>query len=159
MKLSKRAVRKLLKVKEHILEEPLRLKMGTFVITADKIKDILELGNYFSEPKYKDTVFPKCNTVGCIAGWTVLLTDGMLSAGGADAIEPRALEILGLPTDSEDLYDDDGERLKDIPNYLDLFYVDNWPKKFETRYAKAKTPKARAKVVAARIDAFIEQYG
>lgn len=78
-------------------------------------------------------VFPKCGTVGCIAGWACLLSG---NNGFIDAFDPAAT-------------------LLNLDNPGRLFYEDNWPEPFATQYAKAKRPSQRAKTAAARIEHLI----
>lgn len=74
------------KVKRHILENPRRLNMN-YVIARKGEKEVQLHPSNFSRR------WPSCGTVGCIAGWTVLLKDGMDFAGDAQS---RAQELLGI---------------------------------------------------------------
>src|ERR1700739_464311 len=61
--LNKEAVKLLRQVKDHILEEPKRLSMGSWMVI------------YPTGFPTSASWLPACGTVGCIAGWTVLLHD------------------------------------------------------------------------------------
>lgn len=125
------------RVKQHILEEPLRLEMGE--------------GLMFRAPGterrayYTDSIVqtPVCGTVGCIAGWACLLTDKNWDDTSWDSIRFRARELIGL-------------------NYWQssrLFYMAAWSAEFKERYIATTTPAERAQVTAERIDAFIKSNG
>jgi len=109
------------KVKQHILEEPKRLRMGTILHTNAK------------ERGWDNT--PVCNTVGCIAGWTCVL-------GGSPAVRAHssiARDLLDVtheqgerlffsyPDGFEHIFDDDGseETAKLVAKRIDLFIKTN----------------------------------
>jgi hypothetical protein len=154
-KLSKKAIRILTKVKEHILEEPKRLDMDQFAAVYS--------------PDTKDPNLPACKTQGCIAGWTILLEKPKvwkeLSATAAtlqfeqdldSTSDDTAADILGIDSEQADnLFffkewimseDEEGNAL-------------GWPETYARAYDKAKTLKARASVTAKRIDHFIATNG
>jgi hypothetical protein len=56
-------------VKAHILAEPLRLYMSTYVIKKTENSSRYSLTDIYGNPR----PFPECGTVGCIAGWGGLL--------------------------------------------------------------------------------------
>lgn len=125
-------VKLLRKVKKHILEEPKRLQMGSYI----RVKGKMPL----------DRPWPKCGTAGCIAGWACILS----AKKGTDpyelytdtAVGAEAQELLGIT-----FY----ERHR-------LFEPIFWPMQFTAGLAddgKAKT----AKVAAARIEHFIKTEG
>ena len=119
------------KVKEHILEEPLRLHMEVWVVTKQAFEDVSE--NYLGN--YDGLVFPACNTVGCISGWASVLS------GSIDGRSNKGAEFLQL-SDAE---------------AEGLFHVAQWPLEFSSQYRRTESQSMeRAKVVAAVIDAFIE---
>jgi hypothetical protein len=129
-------VRLLRKVKAHILEEPRRFAMGTW------LKKYIP-GTLIDEPDSETLEMrrvPACGTVGCIAGWTVDLTGGKSSRASFDGAARRRLGIS--PTKS-----------------TRLFYTYSWPLKFSERYQNAKTKLARAKIAAERIEHFISTKG
>lgn len=142
--LSENAKDLLLRVKAHILEEPNRLKMTHWVLDKSEASGGRSCtGAYWGEPPLGGIQFPKCNTVGCIAGWAVLLTDGMNAASEADfLIVDRAKQLLGFGR----YYDADA-----------LFSVDDWPDDLRRAYCVATTQRERAQIVAARIDRFIAE--
>lgn len=126
-------VKLLRKVQKHILEEPRRINMNTVISYVD--------------PSDKES--PPCGTVGCIAGWTNILSrnpDGyMYDAAAALDLNPAQKR-----------------RLFTEPFYTGKkkFPADTtWPAKFAARYEKAKTAKTRAKVTSERIDHFIKTKG
>jgi len=81
--------------------------------------------------------FPSCGTVGCIAWW---------------------VSVLAKPPGRGDIIDFATARLNIPDSFSELFYLDAWPDKFMQRYESARSARQRAKVTAARIDAFIKQY-
>lgn len=118
------------KVKKHILEEPRRLNMSSGIKKVQKRK-------------------VPCGTIGCIAGWSVLLSKSLLELTkdleideekGWMPIEQDAQELLGI----SDLQKGN------------LFYLHNWPSKFQLTYKRAKTANGRARATAKRIDYFIK---
>lgn len=133
------------KVKEHILEEPNRFLMGDFCLTKEILGKDHFHGEYctddYDEPKVK---FAACGTAACIAGWAVLLGDGItgkqLNDLNSNQIWERAEKLLGItPVEA------DG-----------LFYEANWPLPYRDRYDDATSQKELAEVGAERIDHFIE---
>lgn len=95
---------------------------------------------------------PPCNTVGCIAGWAVLLSDRKNIEWGrfdSDTKEPymdvwqRGAELLGLER---------GEAGK-------LFNASQWPGEFYKRYENARGKLGRAKVTVERLEHYIHTGG
>lgn len=138
-------VKLLRQVKAHILDEPRRLHMDHGLM-----------------PKYgKDA--PACGTVGCIAGWTVVLANKKRTESAKatikrlkiprseslprerswSAIEDMATEILGIRSSA-------AER---------LFYTWNWPNALVSAYRSASSAAERAKITARRIERFIRTKG
>lgn len=74
-------VRLLRRIGRYILAEPKRVDMSIFLIHKNTSTDIVY-------------TFPKCNTVGCIAGWACALNE--LYPERVSEIEARAAELLGL---------------------------------------------------------------
>lgn len=118
------------KVKKHILEEPKRLAMIHWTLRGLPGQFLTSEG----WGEIGERVFPPCGTVGCIAGWTCMLS-GMASGTRSSAEE--LLEISRFESDS-------------------LFMVEDWPEPIRTQYMHATTPELRAKLAAKRIDLFIE---
>lgn len=139
MKPSPEAAKILRAVKRLILAEPKRLHMADW-------------GQRRSGPGA-----PACGTVGCIAGWTVLVSSGLASKWALKLLDNsafnglmaaagiKAASILGYPT-----FDYTGGRL------YKLFYPSSWPEPFRIDYHAAKTQTSRAKIVGKRIDHFIK---
>jgi hypothetical protein len=133
------------KIKEHILAKPNRFVMRTFVL---KSKDY---GKEYKDDDWQMRKFDKCGTAACIGGWAVLLHDG-INADVSD-IRNKAVKVLGLDRErgDDDNYDEDDYDL--AGDYL--FETSCWPEPFSTNFDTAKTPAARAKVAAKRIDHLI----
>lgn len=106
-----------------ILEEPKRIDMGIYALTE------LQIRNRFNSP-------PKCNTVGCFAGWAVALDQGL--RGNELALHypficNEATKFLGL-TSSE---------------AFTLFHTNHWPNEYQNRlYATESGTKEYARAVA-----------
>jgi hypothetical protein len=84
---------------------------------------------------------PKCGTVGCIAGWCILLSDGMNTVVTLTP-KVRATELLGL---------------ENAP--CDLFFTDSWPDAdLSEDFENSTDPKERAEIVAQVIDDFIAKH-
>lgn len=80
----------LLKIKQHILEEPNRLNMSDWIDTHLSIGEKI-FDRYASVPQ----VVPVCGTVGCIAGWSAHLRKVKFNSSAER-------DFLGL--DSDDLF-------------------------------------------------------
>lgn len=127
-----------------------------------KIHDVLEcegdvkMGSWASGSRVT-----KCGTVGCIAGWAMIINgdtkkNGDLKAAvyaacGGDE-EARGMELLGLTEEQANR----------------LFYVQNWPEDLEDRYIDVHEEytssgraarEARVRIVQERIKRFIESEG
>lgn len=99
------------KVRNHILEDERRFDMMRFV------------------ERRRGSEAPPCGTVGCIAGWAVMLADGIpkrITVTYYEGVGKRAAELLGLSEDESS----------------SLFYDPCWPEPFHARYLKEKS-KAR----------------
>ena len=138
-------VKLLREVEKRILAEPRRFDMMTFGDKLDK-EAIEALGEEA----------PPCGTVACIAGHVDWMTHPRLFAASVaidrfardDSIAERAAKELGLGFElSQDTY---AGR---------LFFDDEWPKKFQAAFSKAKTPLQRAEVAVKRIEHFIKTNG
>jgi hypothetical protein len=125
-------VKLLRKVKKHILEEPKRLFMRTYVFKksyeGEKLRTCMG--------KKRD--FARCGTAACIAGWAVLLS--------------KKGDTVNLVTGREAL------ELPDIETALRLFEPSSWPDKFQDGLDDDGTIKT-ARVAAARIEHFIKTKG
>lgn len=167
-KLKKRTVNLLRKVQAHILEEPKRLDMSDWgVAYATGTKTRIE------GTTDKEVPVPACNTVGCVAGWSIFLgrpklwKDLIKATAENKAIydnEDTALdETLNSPKYEAErilgITDEQGERLFFFKKWSFRNPLSGWPEKFSDAYKKAKTAKQRAKVTAARIDRFIDTDG
>jgi hypothetical protein len=141
-------VKLLRQIKRRILEEPRHFDMAFFAIRPGKIG-------------LKGDLMPPCNTVACIAGDAVILSDGPPKRITEDfiySVEDRATELLGL-------------------NYSQaqrLFFLSHWPADFADGYIDAdetaededslederlEAMKTRARIAADRIDYFIRTNG
>jgi len=117
------------KVKEHVLEEPSRFQMGDVIHRANPGESYCDLGI--------EITVPKCGTVACIAGWSLVLSGERSTDMG------KAEELLGIS-------DVEGDR---------LFLMGRWPNEFESRFSSADNPQERANIAAERIDHFIATNG
>lgn len=122
-------VKLLRQVREAILKYPRQFNMDTWFCNRDSTGEEAN----------------RCGTAACIAGWTVALSDKKnlkeASKDGSPAAE-RAERLLRL----------------DWIAGAELFYQNDWPAQYDKAYDKAKTAAGKAKVAAARIDAFIRKY-
>lgn len=123
----------LLKIKQHILEDPERLYMADWILNEEP--GTLVSDSYVSSLNRFDQEVPVCGTVACIAGWSAVL---------------RGLK------DSE-VYQTDEQRFLGVTN--DLFFPDQWPLRFYKRYQDSTDAKEKALVVADVIDHVIEHDG
>lgn len=121
----------LLKVKQHILEEPQRLIMHLWLVEKTGRRKWIRFG------RNKKRSFPGCGTAGCIAGWTCILSEKR-----PDDFLTSARNLLDL-----DFYQ--AER---------LFAPAYWPDEFEDGTNDDGKPET-ASIAAARIDRFIETEG
>jgi hypothetical protein len=103
-----------------------------------------------------DPIAPPCGTVGCIAGWALLLSGHKRLAfkSGHNSLV-KAAKILGLEGDGIYRYngynDDEAESVR-------LFHVDAWPDKFAEAYEDAESdnsPRRKATATIKRIKHFI----
>lgn len=150
MAINKKLLRK---IRDHILETPKHMNMILFAGDTTNC-DI----NYAEAKKYT------CNSVGCIAGWACFLGPKTIGTVPYWEIEDKAEELLQLAPQADWAVPSMGGK---------LFYVEGWPLKFKKRLLndpegdwgdpenlKFKPGSKRyAKVVADRIDHFIETKG
>lgn len=127
------------KVQKQVLEVPNRLIMSDIALLRVSGTFVLDYGLQFSAPR--------CGTVACIAGWTVLLHDGATEGPDIMVSLSRASELLfGTDLNNQDI---GGQ----------LFFVDNWPKRYRKRWGAAKTTRTRARIVGQLIDQLIASRG
>lgn len=124
--------RLLRRVAKHIAEEPRRLNMSFLYRPAS------EFGN---------DLRPPCGTVGCIAGWALIIG---LKATKFDGLFPV---VNGETVDVTD-----AKRLLKVNND-NLFFLHYWPDQFQRAYRAARTPAGRANATVARINWFIKTKG
>jgi hypothetical protein len=138
------------KVKEHILENPARLRMSNWVVNRQILKaaafaEIINNKFVFEQKAWdnKAQTIPACGTVGCIAGWTVIIGN-KLDPEKADVInaQRRATALLNISENDAS----------------DLFFVDSWPSEYEEPYLEAESQEERAQIVAKVIDDFIAKH-
>jgi hypothetical protein len=122
-------VKLLRKIQRHVLDNPKRIDMDCFI---ERKAEELEAGRGLEH----DT-FPRCGTVGCIAGWAVTLSTKERIPYGQIAEKAKAL--LGL---------------SDIQAYQ-LFYVNHWPILWREITNSQYQTRAHAKLVVKRIDHLI----
>lgn len=130
------------KIIKHIRAEPEALDMSRYVRSAQGCEGA-------------------CGTVGCIAGWAVILAEPVM-----EPLLLSAFNVLRCETDYQsDRYLKASGLLDSVPDrarlWLEisahqchvLFHVSNWPMKFQLSYEKAKSrghdPEARQKKLAA----------
>lgn len=125
-------VKLLRKVKAHILAEPKRLYMSSYIKSEAHNMDI-------------GHDYPKCGTAACIAGWACLLElkpKDPYEFWQTHSVGPEAAALLGI---------DDQAAYR-------LFEPSEWPKQF-ARGRSDDGAKETAKVAAARIEHFIKTKG
>lgn len=134
-------VQLLRRIKRHILEEPRRFFMQGVVQTGEPGKP------FEKQLAYGDlaSLVPPCGTAACIHGWTALLSGKTPKQTGRLSFE-WSERRLGIPHDN---------RISQFWGKDYLFDADDWPQPFASRYAKAITPRGRAKIAAARIEHLI----
>lgn len=127
-------------IKAAITKEPKRMNMCQFADYATY--------RFFASER------PACNTVGCIAGWGIILESGKPESKFQTLVEPirelskerksvvnRAAKLLGINKAQAE----------------DLFFLNSWPIKFNRRLEKfIPGTAAYARVVCQRIDHFIK---
>lgn len=123
-----------LRVKKAILAEPKRLDMDTWLDTYD--------------PKYYDEA-PKCGTVGCIAGWAVVLTRVGREPKSMGPVEKTCADVLNMGFDKNVAARQLGLSYETMDK---VFHLSNWPILFYRKWAHAKGREQQAQVVADYID-------
>ena len=129
-------VKLLRKVKKHILEEPKRLKMWSWIVLRSKYSRRVER----SDSVGGDRPFARCGTAACIAGWACILSKQ--NPVGVVEIHNAAIELLGLTQ----------------VQAHKLFGPLSWPDKFY-RTDLDSGSRTAAEVTAARIEHFIKTKG
>lgn len=132
-------------VRAHILGEPRRLRMEHGI-----------------KPQ-RGKGAPPCGTVGCIAGWAVILANKKRSETIKDMIDrmsiPRS-ETSRRERSWSAVKDMATELLEIVPASADrLFYTLEWPQDLKDAYAVAGTAAGRARITARRIARFIKTKG
>ena len=128
------------KIRKHILEEPKRINMKTWIINPFIQTEKLSVLK-------KKNKAPSCNTVGCIAGWTQ-----QLSSKGK--IKRFDLEIA---REELRLTNNEANRLFLLRDMSILYH---WPPYFEEELKKTNPgTRAYARIVSARIKHFIKTKG
>ncbi len=124
----------LLKIKQYILLEPRRCNMSAWMCK----RDMKSLWEHYGQAE------PPCGTVGCIAGWALMLTNEEVY-GQHLCIAERAASALGLSYEKADR--------------LFLPYS-RWPESWRMKLIEHKIGSPEyAQVVADYIDYFIEKEG
>jgi hypothetical protein len=112
------------RVRDHILEDTRRFNMDRYVNVA------------------YGTDAPHCGTIGCIAGWAVMLVEGIpeeISDSYYAGVAEDARRLLGLTYWEAE----------------NLFHVSMWPKEYKDRFLAADSIDEEAKVAADFINAII----
>lgn len=140
------------RVKQHILAEPRRLNMGTWVSTVGKTVPAFA-GVYGRD----EADLPPCGTVACVAGWAVLLS----------RFNGKPEEYAAFMRERNTLFPDSltssigQEELGLSPSQMEtLFYVGRWPERFRVAHGQAEENgdyQAMAQITADRIDYMIAE--
>lgn len=126
------------RVMKHILEEPRRLLMQSWLVRKGYEEDQIECSLPTSEYNPKFRPFPPCDTAACIAGWTCILE----GKGKSKRLDLMGKRLLGLDKKQ-------AER---------LFIPDSWPKQFR-RGLRDNGTRLTAETAVARIKHFIKTKG
>jgi hypothetical protein len=127
-------VKRLLKVKKAILDNPKKVNMDTWI----------GVSNVDLQHQPKELKSSECQTTGCIAGWTCANFSKKKFFDDPAEIQYEANYVLEI--DRGDISDE-------------LFFLDCWPISLRVRLDGASTSEEYVQVIADRIDAFIEEYG
>jgi len=133
-------VRLLRKIQKHILEEPKRFKMSSWVTRKE---DGNETAYDTEVANVKEWKFAKCGTAACIGGWAIILSGKLERARDTCNYGRMAGKLLEIDHPSENL----------------LFGLCSWPEEYRDKFVNAKTLRARAQAAVARIDHFIKTKG
>jgi len=115
-------------------------KVAKFILAKPKRFDMANFG--YRLPKKNGG--PECGTVACIAGWAVILSQGIPQR--ADVPMPSIGRLEGMV--ALGISDEQAQR---------LFYTEPWPKQF-AEYDRDQTLKA-ARIAVKRIEHFIRTKG
>jgi hypothetical protein len=132
------------KIKTQILEEPKRLDMQVGL-----------LFNAWKSTNLPSWRVPACGTIGCIAGWAVMLSDNRIT---------RSLDVGRVGWDfSWGFVSLTAAQVLDVPeDVLDqLFHVSNWDIDLQDSYYEAIAEDllaTRAKITVMAIDRFVAKY-
>ena len=112
---------------------------------------------YFVHEKNSEDPEPGCGTVGCIAGWAVLLKNHRRGEPMGYVCQ-RLSKALGqgnssFPVEAQELL---GLSAKQATK---LFYLDEWPAPFREAYATGNNAKRRVQVTVDRIKHFVKTQG
>lgn len=146
--MNERAVKLLRQVQEELTAEPKRFSMATWLRTP-----------------FNDDTTPACGTVGCVAGWVVILakqetmrrnsqeTGALPVPSIRDIARDAILDNKSVPVLARqelDLTPQQGER---------LFHIENWPSLYKSNYRFAKDARGRVEAMVSRINQFINSDG
>lgn len=144
----------LLKARDRILAEPLRLDMQAFVSRERE--------------EAEEERMPRCGTVGCIAGWAHLSSFsvrqlktmpnekfGRLDLAAQEWFERELAQQPAMIERFEKSGYHSIQHMVDAATTSTIYNVSGWPETFKNRYRNAKSPAARASATAARIVHFI----
>jgi hypothetical protein len=135
-------VKLLRKIQRHILAEPKRFIMDTWIRRGDPFEDLM-----MPDAGLPSIVLPACGTAACIGGWALQLSGKRIATN--TPVAKRAKAILGItPQNDDDSWPEDR-----------LFITDNWPSEFYIRFEESQDPQERAQIACARIDHFIATKG
>lgn len=126
-------------IQKEIRAEPRRLRMSDWIRT-----DVTGVGA------------PPCGTVACIAGFATILSRDY------GATPPRSFTSKAVVVQAaNESYEKEGAKaLGLIPRQaVRLFYIGEWPSRYQRDYMHAHSSKRRAQVTCKRIDAFIRSGG
>lgn len=124
-RLKKETVRLLRRVQRHILKEPRRLAMGVWANASASVY---------------------CGTVGCIAGWAVMLTRPSLQR----AVRDRVDKVYDWESVGRKALRISPERARS------LFHNENWPTDYRNRLEETHLQKEYVDVTIERIEHFIQ---
>ena len=126
MKLKKAAITLLRQVKRKILSKPKSFDMDIWARRDSRAE---------------------CGTVGCIAGWVLMLSRPGLQESVQDgSYSPFRFSWKEKAT--RELRIEDGQAFS-------LFFEESWPTRYSSKFSKARSNKQRARVAANRIEHFI----
>jgi hypothetical protein len=114
-------------VKQHILENPARLRMDRWVVNRKRCEgscsmEATDSSFVFNESDWGEPIeqsIPACGTVACIAGWTTIVGDNL---------DPQKAVGFEAPYRAKELLEIDHEQADR------LFYVSNWPEELADAY-------------------------